>query len=102
MASRDQIVDVLTKPLPYYKFNQFRSKLNVSDKTLSLREGVENSSCEEPAFDPKALLACHLSNHFHIAVDEEGEVYPMSWQNCYGEEYQHVNSASWKFLECFQ
>ena len=64
--------------------------------------GVENSGCEEPAFDPKALLACHLSNHFHIAVDEEGEVYPMSWQNCYGEEYQHVNSASWKFLECFQ
>ncbi|KAH9693065.1 retrovirus-related pol polyprotein from transposon RE1 [Citrus sinensis] len=102
VASRDQIADVLTKPLPYYKFSQFRSKLNVFDKTLSLREGVENSGCEEPAFDPKALLACHLSNHFQRAADEEGEVYPMSWQNCYGEEYQHVNSASWKFLECFQ
>ena len=63
---------------------------------------VENSGCEEPALDSKALLACHLSNHFQRAADEEGEVYPMSWQNCYGEEYQHVNSASWKFLECFQ
>ncbi|XP_052297774.1 superoxide dismutase [Cu-Zn]-like isoform X1 [Citrus sinensis] len=63
---------------------------------------VTSEGCEEPAFDPKALLACHLSNHFQRAADEEGEVYPMSWQNCYGEEYQHVNSASWKFLECFQ
>ena len=55
VASRDQIADVLTKPLPYYKFSQFRSKLNVFDKTFSLREGVENSGCEEPALDSKAL-----------------------------------------------
>ncbi|KAH9718454.1 hypothetical protein KPL71_022239 [Citrus sinensis] len=29
VASKDQTADVLTKPLPYYKFDYFRSKLNV-------------------------------------------------------------------------
>ena len=97
MASRDQIADILTKPLPYYKFSQFRSKLNVLDKTLSLREGVENSDYEESTVDPKAMPACHLSNYFQRPTDEEGEVYPRSWQNCYAEEYLHVNSVSWNF-----
>ena len=65
VARKDQIADVLTKPLPYYKFNQFIGKLIIFDKTLSLREGVENSRCEEsivdPQAEPQATLACHMS-----------------------------------------
>ena len=94
MATRDQIADILTKPLPYYKFRQFRSKLSFFEKTLSLRVGVENSNYEESTVDPKAMLACHLSNHFQQPADAEDEVYSMSWQDCYAEEYLHVNSTS--------
>ncbi|KAH9726247.1 retrovirus-related pol polyprotein from transposon RE1 [Citrus sinensis] len=98
VASRDQVADILTKPLPYYKFSQFRSKLNVFDKTLSLREGVENSDCEdESTVDPKAMLACHLSNHIQQPADVKAEVYSMSWQNSYAGEYLHVNTATWSF-----
>ena len=79
VASRDQVADILTKPLPYYKFSQFRSKLNVFDKTLSLREGVENSDYEdESTIDPKAMLAHHLSSNIQQPADEEAEVYSMS------------------------
>ena len=61
VAGRDQIADVLTKPLPYYKFSCFRSKLKVFDKTLCLREGVESSSCDQSTADLRDTLACHLS-----------------------------------------
>ena len=61
VGSNDQIANVLTKPLPHYKFSCFKNKLKVIDKTLSLREGVENNNCEGSKVDLEAKLACHLS-----------------------------------------
>lgn len=41
VSSNDQVADVLTEPLTYPKFSFFRSKLQVFQKDLSLRKGVE-------------------------------------------------------------
>ena len=88
VSSNDQISDVLTKPLPHYKFSCFRNKLKVIDNALSLREGVENSSCEESKIDLEAKLACHLSYCNLQPTDMEDELDLLSWQNSYAEEYQ--------------
>ena len=87
VAGRDQIANVLTKPLPYYKFSCFRSKLKVFDKTLCLREGVENRSYDhnQSTADLSDTLACHLSYTYSPA-----DTNLMRWQNCYIEEYQHM------------
>ena len=65
VTSRDKIADVLTKPLPYYKFSHFRSKLKIFDKTLSLSESVESSSYDESKVDLEleALLASHMGHY---------------------------------------
>ena len=95
VAGRDQIADVLTKPLPYYKFSCFRSKLKVFDKTLCLREGVENSShgshdLSQSTTDFNDTVACHLS-YIHLqSADERNEMNSMRWQNSYTEEYPHM------------
>ena len=98
-ASNDQIADVLTKPLPHYKFSCFRSKLKVIDKTLSLREGVENSNCEESKIDLEAKLACHLSYHNLQPADVEHESGLLSWQNSCAEEYPHISMEQLNLLE---
>ena len=87
VAGRDQIANVLTKPLPYYKFSCFRSKLKVFDKTLCLREGVENTNHDhdQSSADLSDTLACHLSYTYSPA-----DTNLMRWQNCYIEEYQHM------------
>ena len=79
VACRDQIADVLTKPLPYYKFSCFISKLKVFDKTLCLRKGVENSSHDhdQSLADLSDTLACHLS-YIYLPADTNS----MRWQNC--------------------
>ncbi|KAH9716509.1 retrovirus-related pol polyprotein from transposon RE1 [Citrus sinensis] len=99
VGSNDQIAYVLTKPLPHYKFSCFRSKLKVIDKTLSLREGVENSSCEESTIDLEAKLACHLSFCNLQPADMEDESDLLSWQNSYGEKYQHISMEQRNLLE---
>ena len=80
VTSRDQIADVLTKPLPYYKFSHFRSKLKVFDKTLSLSEGVESSSYDESKVDLelKALLASHMGHYVQQqAADDKLWIYKL-------------------------
>ena len=74
IASKDQIADVLTKPLPYYKFSYFRNKLKVIDKTLSLREGVKSRSCEGSTVNHGAELACHLSLSYLQPADVEDKL----------------------------
>ena len=99
IGSNDQIADVLTKPLPHHKFSCFRSKLKVIDKALSLREGVENSSCEESKIDLESKLACHLSFCNLQPADMEDESGLLSWQNSCAEEYQHISMEQLKVLE---
>ena len=43
IPSKEQVVDVLTKPLSFPKFSYFYSKLNVINKPLSLREDVKEA-----------------------------------------------------------
>ncbi|KAH9764120.1 retrovirus-related pol polyprotein from transposon RE1 [Citrus sinensis] len=99
IGSNDQIADVLTKPLPHHKFSCFRSKLKVIDKTLSLREGVENSSSEEAKIDLEAKLACHLSLCNLQPADMEDESRLLRWQNSCAEEYQHISMEQLNLLE---
>ncbi|KAH9671758.1 retrovirus-related pol polyprotein from transposon RE1 [Citrus sinensis] len=99
IGSNDQIADVLTKPLPHHKFSCFRSKLKVIDKALSLREGVENSSCEESKIDLESKLACHLSFCNLQPADMEDESGLLSWHNSCAEEYQHISMEQLKILE---
>ncbi|KAH9718111.1 retrovirus-related pol polyprotein from transposon RE1 [Citrus sinensis] len=99
IGSNDQIADVLTKPLPYHKFSCFRSKLKFIDKTLSLREGVENSSSEEAKIDLEAKLACHLSLCNLQPADMEDESGLLRWQNSCAEEYQHISMEQLNLLE---
>ncbi|KAH9667020.1 retrovirus-related pol polyprotein from transposon RE1 [Citrus sinensis] len=99
IGSNDQIADVLTKPLPHHKFSCFRSKLKVIDKTLNLREGVENSSSEEAKIDLEAKLACHLSLCNLQPADMEDESRLLRWQNSCAEEYQHISMEQLNLLE---
>ncbi|KAH9718722.1 hypothetical protein KPL71_022333 [Citrus sinensis] len=99
VSNNDQIADVLTKPLPHYKFSCFRSKLKVIDKALSLREGVENSSCEVSKIDLEAKLACHLSYCNLQPADMEDESDLLRWQNSYAEEYQYMSMEKLNLLE---
>ncbi|KAJ4727272.1 Retrovirus-related Pol polyprotein from transposon TNT 1-94 [Melia azedarach] len=49
ISSQEQTADILTKPLSFGKFSHFRNKLKVTEKTLSLREDVEEvepQSCD--------------------------------------------------------
>ncbi|KAH9713980.1 putative leucine-rich repeat receptor-like protein kinase [Citrus sinensis] len=90
VASKDQTADVLTKPLPHYKLSHFRSKLNVIDKTLCLREGVEISDYEKPTADSNDKLACHLSCSQLQSENVEDEMDLLRWQNGYAED-SHTN-----------
>ena len=90
VAGRDQISDVLTKLLPYYKFSYFRSKLKVFDKTLCLREGVENSNYDQSTTDLNDTLACHISYTHLQSADERNETNSIRWQNSYTKEYQYM------------
>ena len=99
IGNNDQIADVLTKPLLHHKFSCFRSKVKVIDKALSLREGVENSSCEESNIDFESKLACHLSFCNLQPADMEDESGLLSWQNSCAEEYQHISMEQLKLLE---
>ncbi|KAH9714143.1 reverse transcriptase Ty1/copia-type domain-containing protein [Citrus sinensis] len=94
VASKDQTADVLTKPLPYYKFDYFRSKLNVFDKTLCLREGVENGSCENSTADSDDKLACHLS-YTHLFPECAEDL--LSWQNGATEESKQISMQGLRF-----
>ncbi|KAL9436494.1 hypothetical protein AB3S75_022527 [Citrus x aurantiifolia] len=60
---------------------------------------VENSSCEESTIDLEAKLACHLSfcNLQPAAMEDESDL--LSWQNSYGEEYQHISMEQLNLLE---
>ncbi|KAH9713982.1 putative leucine-rich repeat receptor-like protein kinase [Citrus sinensis] len=90
VASKDQTADVLTKPLPHYKLSHFRSKLNVIDKTLCLREGVEISDYEKPTADSNDKLACHLSCSQLQSENVEDEMDLLRWQNGYAEDSQYI------------
>lgn len=74
IASKDQIADMLTKPLPYYKFICFKNKLKAINKTLSLREGVKSSKCEGSIVDHGVELACHLRYSNLQPADIEDEL----------------------------
>ncbi|KAH9696050.1 retrovirus-related pol polyprotein from transposon RE1 [Citrus sinensis] len=97
VASKDQTADVLTKPLPHYKLSHFRSKLNVIDKTLCLREGVEINDCEKPTTDSNDKLACHLSCSQLQYENVEDEMDLLSWQNGYAEESQYICMQKLRF-----
>ena len=43
IPTKEQVADILTKPLSLPKFSYFRSKLNVINKPLSLREDVKKA-----------------------------------------------------------
>ena len=43
IPTEEQVADVLTKALSFPKFNYFRSKLNVINRPLSLREDVKEA-----------------------------------------------------------
>ena len=43
IPTKEQVADVLTKPLSFPNFNYFRSKLNVTSKPLSLRGDVKEA-----------------------------------------------------------
>lgn len=87
----DQIAGVMTKPLPYSKFSCFRSKLNVLEDTLNMREDVESCSCGKSTVDFEAKLAYHLSYSYLQPADMGNELDLLSWQNGYAEEYQHMS-----------
>ena len=90
IASKDQTADVLTKPLPHYKLNHFRSKHNVIDRTLCLREGVEISDYGKLAADSNDKLAYHLSCSQLQYENVEDEMDLLSWQNGYAENPQYI------------
>ena len=97
VVSKDQTGDALTKPLPHYKLSHFRSKLNVIDKTLCLREGVEISDCEKPTVDSNDKLECHLSCSKLQSENVEDEMDLLSWQNGYAEESQYIYMQKLRF-----
>jgi hypothetical protein len=53
ISGKDQLVDVLTKPLPAVRFGMLRSNLNVHPPTSSLRGhiGSESYSAKDSAID---------------------------------------------------
>ena len=66
---------------------------------LHHRHRVENSSCEESTIDLEAKLACHLSFCNLQSADMEDEPDLLSWQNSYGEKYQHISMEQLNLLE---
>lgn len=93
----DQIACVMTKPLPYSKFSCFRSKLNVLEDTLNMREDVESCSCGKSIVDFEAKLAYRLSYSYLQPADMGNELDLLSWQNGYAEEYQHMSIEGWHY-----
>ncbi|KAL9451394.1 hypothetical protein AB3S75_013039 [Citrus x aurantiifolia] len=76
---------------------RFGRKAGIINRQRSELKPVENSSCEESTIDLEAKLACHLSFCNLQPADMEDESDLLSWQNSYGEEYQHISMEQLNF-----